>query len=245
MKFRNRRPSPSMIVALVALFVALGGAGYAATTLPAGSVGNAQLQNGSVGNHKLAFNSVGTRKLIGGSVGRFQINAEQVQERVAGTCTTGAISSISETGTVACASTPGEEFDTSTQTPVGLDMGASPTGILSLPLASGSAYLLTANPQVNIAGEAKGDESVSVSCTLAATGTTGATQTRMVTVALGTSPQAETMPLTVPVPSNTSSANAALTCEETESGTSPPSVTVTAAINALQTAGNTTEPPAG
>ena len=38
-RFRPHRPSPSMAVALIALFVALGGTGYAVTKLPSKSVG--------------------------------------------------------------------------------------------------------------------------------------------------------------------------------------------------------------
>jgi hypothetical protein len=34
-----RRPSPGLVVGLIALFVALGGTGYAAVVLPAHSVG--------------------------------------------------------------------------------------------------------------------------------------------------------------------------------------------------------------
>ena len=41
-------PSPAMIVACVALFVALGGTSYAAATLAANSVGTRQLKNGAV-----------------------------------------------------------------------------------------------------------------------------------------------------------------------------------------------------
>jgi hypothetical protein len=43
-----RPPSPSMIVALVALFVALGGTSYAATRLPANSVGAKELKKNAV-----------------------------------------------------------------------------------------------------------------------------------------------------------------------------------------------------
>ena len=35
----KHRPSPAMVIALVALTVALGGTGYAAVTLPTNSVG--------------------------------------------------------------------------------------------------------------------------------------------------------------------------------------------------------------
>lgn len=49
-----RFPSPAMIVSMVALFVALGGAGYAAVTLPRASVGSAQLRADSVTETKIA-----------------------------------------------------------------------------------------------------------------------------------------------------------------------------------------------
>jgi hypothetical protein len=49
-------PSPTMAVALVALFVALGSGAYA--QVAANTVGTAQLRNGAVTNPKLAHNSV-------------------------------------------------------------------------------------------------------------------------------------------------------------------------------------------
>jgi hypothetical protein len=51
---RVRRPSPAMCVALVALFVALGGTGYAAFSLPSDSVGTAQLRDGAVTKRKIS-----------------------------------------------------------------------------------------------------------------------------------------------------------------------------------------------
>lgn len=49
------RLSYSNVVATLALFVALGGASYAATTLAPNSVGTAQLRRGAVSASKLAF----------------------------------------------------------------------------------------------------------------------------------------------------------------------------------------------
>jgi hypothetical protein len=52
----------SNVVAYLALFVALGGTGYAAVSLPANSVGGEQIRNGSITPAKL------NRSLIGGDV---------------------------------------------------------------------------------------------------------------------------------------------------------------------------------
>ena len=49
-----RLPSPAMVVALVALFAALAGTGYAATQLAPNSVGSAQLKGGAVTKAKLS-----------------------------------------------------------------------------------------------------------------------------------------------------------------------------------------------
>jgi hypothetical protein len=44
----RRRPSPALVISCLALAVALGGTGYAASVLPANSVGTKQLMNGAV-----------------------------------------------------------------------------------------------------------------------------------------------------------------------------------------------------
>jgi hypothetical protein len=53
MNRRLRAPSPALVISLLALFVALGGTTYAATSLPRHSVGTAQLRNGAVTKKKL------------------------------------------------------------------------------------------------------------------------------------------------------------------------------------------------
>lgn len=52
-----------MLVAVSALFVSLGGGAYAATQLPAHSVGSAQLRNGAVTAGKLANGAVSSEKV--------------------------------------------------------------------------------------------------------------------------------------------------------------------------------------
>jgi hypothetical protein len=49
-----RAPSPALVISLIALFVALGGTTYAATSLPANSVGTKQIKNKAVTAAKLA-----------------------------------------------------------------------------------------------------------------------------------------------------------------------------------------------
>jgi Collagen triple helix repeat (20 copies) len=62
----------SNVTATVALFVALGGTSYAASTLSAGSVGSRQLKAGSVGTRQLADNAVTPRKLAPSTIRLFK-----------------------------------------------------------------------------------------------------------------------------------------------------------------------------
>jgi hypothetical protein len=52
------RPSPALVLAFVALFVALGGTGYAALKLPKNSVGSKQIRKGAVKTSEIANNAV-------------------------------------------------------------------------------------------------------------------------------------------------------------------------------------------
>jgi hypothetical protein len=54
----SHRPSPAMVVACIALAVALGGTSYAATKLPAGSVGTKQLKKNAVTSPKVKNNAL-------------------------------------------------------------------------------------------------------------------------------------------------------------------------------------------
>ena len=59
----RHRPSPAMIVATLALFVAMGGTGYAVSKLPKGSVGPAQIRKNAVRSQHIKPGSITTAKL--------------------------------------------------------------------------------------------------------------------------------------------------------------------------------------
>src|SRR3712207_6811390 len=65
---RFRRPSPSMVVALLALFVAMGGTGYAALKLPKNSVGAKQLKKNAVTSAKVKNRSLLARDFRAGQL---------------------------------------------------------------------------------------------------------------------------------------------------------------------------------
>lgn len=64
----SRRITPSLVISVLALIVALGGASYAALKLPRNSVGTKQLKKNAVTAKKLRSGSVTTRKLKGNAV---------------------------------------------------------------------------------------------------------------------------------------------------------------------------------
>jgi hypothetical protein len=162
----RRRPSPAIVIASVALFVALGGASYAAVFLPPGSVGNSQIRNGAVSYQKIRTNSVGWQRA----------NITTLQVRVGGTCSTGsAIGSVGKYGNVTCNQTAPSQFGTTNNTAT---VSSTPTTVTSESLASGSSYLALANPTATVTSGAT-PQHVTVSCTL----TVGSnTETRSVTV---------------------------------------------------------------
>jgi hypothetical protein len=74
--FSARRPSPALVVSVVALVVALSGTSYAAFTLPQNSVGTTQLKNGAVTDTKIRNRAVTKAKLnLAGVVAPSAINA--------------------------------------------------------------------------------------------------------------------------------------------------------------------------
>ena len=78
----KNRPSPAIVISLIALFVALGGTSYAAFSLPKGSVGSAQLKRRAVTPTKVAPATV---RLFKGQQGARGLQGPQGPTGAAGT----------------------------------------------------------------------------------------------------------------------------------------------------------------
>lgn len=213
----NPRPSAAMIISLVALFVSLGGVGYAAVSLPSNSVGSAQLQN----------NAVSYKKIVPGAVGTVRANTNQLQARVSGTCGLySGIGAIQSNGKVQCLpSLPPQAGVTNTVT-----VPAAPTQVNNLLLQRTGSYLAWADPMAIVTGNGTAQR-VTVSCTL----TVGSsTQTRSATIDTGTAiaPSSASIPLQLAG----TSGDSGVSCTSSSSATPAASVTVTSALNTIQTA---------
>lgn len=128
MKRHLRKPSPALVLSLIALFVALGGTSYAATSLARNSVGTKQLKNNAVTSAKIANGAVTAAKIntTGLSVPNADhatnadsatsatnatkvggLSASQLQKAVTGTCGAGsAIRVVDSSGAVTCQTIP-------------------------------------------------------------------------------------------------------------------------------------------
>lgn len=235
----GRRPSASLIVATAALFLSLGGVGYAAASLPRDSVGTNQIRNNAVHGSKINVLAVGYRKIQFGAVGIRRINTNQVQARINGTCAANsAMTAVGNQGTVTCSATAPQQFGTTSASPTSI--GTSATTVASKQLPGGSSYLVFANPQVNLTG-ASSTSQIQVDCTLSMSpGDSSTTQTRSVTVPGGTGHQFASLSLQLPAPSVANGSTATLSCvtPSLPTSTTPPTITVSTAINALQTGSN-------
>ncbi len=109
----SRRPSAAIVISSAALFMSLGGVGYAAISIPDNSVGTAQLKNNAVTSSKIKNGAVTYKKIQPGAVGIVRANTGQLQARVSGTCATGtAIATINQVGKVTCNNALPSEFGT-------------------------------------------------------------------------------------------------------------------------------------
>ena len=91
-RLANHRPSPALLIALLALFVALGGTVYAATQLPKNSVGTKQIKNKAVTRPKLdpgLLSSLEGKAGANGTNGTNGTNGVAVIQRTTGSGTPG------------------------------------------------------------------------------------------------------------------------------------------------------------
>jgi hypothetical protein len=210
--FRLRRPSAPLVISLVALFFAFGGASYAALTIPNNSVGTKQIRN----------NAVTYSKIAPGTIGSARINQSLVQTRVSGTCTgtNGAIGQVTQSGHVVCnPSAPAEFGSSSTGTAV---TGTAAT-VAGRALGAGG-YLVFGEAYADNTGAADS----TLTCTLSVP--SGSSQARTVTVPIG---HQVALPINLVSTVPSAGATATLTCTQT-GGT----VTADGQINAIQTASN-------
>jgi hypothetical protein len=217
----HRRPSPAIAISVTALFLSLGGVGYAATQLPRNSVGNSQIQNGAVSFTKIRPNTVG----------RVRANVSQLQERVTGKCAaSSAIGTIDKSGKVTCNTALPTQVGTTNNT---VTVPSTQTMVISAALPTGASYLALANPTASVVSGAN-QRHVTVSCTLTVGSNTETRQLTVNTTGNVGDVSSASMPLQATGPSGTASVN----CQSSATGSAmAPPVTVTAAINAISIAG--------
>jgi hypothetical protein len=229
-RLQVRRPSAALVISLLALFCALGGASWAAIHLPDRSVGTAQLRRGAVTSSKIRNGAVTYRKIALHSVGVHRANTTQLQARVLGTCSgASALSSIAQDGKVNCHATLPRVAAAAVP---GVKLGSSATTVVSKTLSPGS-YLLLANPGVAITTSASG--AASVTCTLSAPAGQGG-QGRTVEVQSANAGQHYQLAMALQVPVTLKSGTtAAVSCSASGPASS---VSVGSALDALQVLGS-------
>jgi hypothetical protein len=216
-----------MVISLIALFVALGGASYAAVSLPKNSVGTAQIKNKAVNYKKIATHTIGLQR----------IDATKVQVRVSGECkNSSAINTVAQGGKVTCQSTLPTQFGASSDSST---VGTTSSTVVSKILPAGN-YLLTAVPYatINPSSTAAGQQ-VQVTCTLSAA--SGSSQTRTASIEVGPSTRTQTVaiPMTFPTTVGAPQGTAHVDCLHAATPATPdPGVTVQSTLNAIPTQSN-------
>ena len=225
MRFLRRRPSPAIVISCVALFMSLGGVGYAATQLPQNSVGSYQLRNGAVTYTKIQP----------GAVGNVRANVRQLQERIWKVCGTNQVLfGANQNGDPKCTSNLPAEVGTTSNTAT-LPSTDAATSIASGNLTSGNDYLGLANPTITVTPDPKATvaDTVSVSCTL----TVGPnTSTRTVTISTPdkSTPASAALPLQLTGTGGTAAVSCAGKPVGLPTAEPAPAVSVTSAVNAIQ-----------
>jgi hypothetical protein len=119
-RFRLRRPSGATLIAVVALFVALGGTGYAAFSLPKNSVGSKQLKKNAVTTRKIKNRAV--------TAGKINTSGLTVPNASHANSADNAINSTNATNATTAATTNGQGTLASGKTEIGIIGGKFQNG---------------------------------------------------------------------------------------------------------------------
>lgn len=166
-----RLPSPALVIAVIALFVALGGTSYAVTQLPRNSVGTTQLKTsavtspklkaGAVTSAKVAPRAITTPKLRDGAVTSAKIKDGSVDQA---DLSAGVASSLKGAATSAYAFLPDALFDPITHPALDTDDGAVVlTGSITTTTPARLTAIATINATANVI-TASANERYSWSC---------------------------------------------------------------------------------
>jgi hypothetical protein len=151
--------------------------------------------------------------------------------RVSGACATGqAIGTINQVGKVTCNNALPSEFGTTNNTAA---VTSTPVTVTTIALPAGASYVAFANPTATVTSGAPAQRTT-VTCTL----TVGSnTETRSVVIPTdGTAGDASTQ--SIPMQATGSSGTGSVSCTSSVPTGTAPVVSVTSAINSIQTASN-------
>lgn len=221
---RVRHPSPAMVVASVALFMSLGGAGYAATTM----VHTRQIHNWAVTNAKIANNAVSFRKIRPSSIGVRRIVKSAVQLRLRNVCAAGqAMTAVDINGNVTCTPVMSSATVSPAAAAVAVSSATTAARVSSLSLPAGPGYTVQANPYITVkpsTSKTAADQHVVVTCTLRAGAAAAQRSATFDLPATGNTPapqvQNASIPLVAIAPSSTAASAAIVTCVTSVTDTS-------------------------
>ena len=140
---RFRSPSPAMCVALLGLFVALGGTTWAAVSLPARSVGTAQLKTGAVTAQKIKPGAVTGDAVRDGSLAGADIKLSTLAAVPQATHAATADAATRAATADAAGTAYSAHLATYGQVP------AAPTAVASLRVGAAGSYVVFAKSQVD------------------------------------------------------------------------------------------------
>jgi hypothetical protein len=162
---RDRRPSPALVISLVALAVALGGTSYAAITITGNNVRNSSLTGTDVRNSSLTGTDVKNSSLTGSDVKNRSLTTSDLSlasirtlRSGSGTGGTGGSGSPGKTGPTGATGPagPAAGFSSLTAAPIGIAKDTDELGSedrvasITLPPATNVNYIVTASVDLGL-----------------------------------------------------------------------------------------------